>query len=278
MSFFSNFLIALRQLFAPKAKPALFYRRKPLGPAFTQVNEDTIRIDEGDLTGWEFKMTFEVTDDEAHVHLFREGKEIGHCDLQRHAHEAAIVLWNIVVQEQLRHKGLASIMARVAFRRLMELHKTGSFAIRMIRLIKPSDKITKIQNVGIGVIARKLGFTAEYNLEQLLRQRNIQLIELIRSDGVMPPGYRIVLKIFPLVLIAFLVNPENGKPYPDGHVIYNSLVTPDTAEMWAQEGRIIIGNGNYFLRKEGIEELINHIAADEFEASDYARRIRPVSV
>lgn len=275
MSFFERLFDALRSLFAPRPQPVIF-DPKPFGPRLEPLLDETVRIEEGDLKGQVLKLTSTVSEDEAHVFLARDGKQIGHADFQRNAMEASIVLWNIVVQEDMRHKGLASIMARVGFRRLIELHKTASFGIRMLRLIKPSERITKIQNVGIGVIARKLGFSPEYDLTKLLRQQNIQLIELIPASELMPPGYRIVLKVFPLVLIAFLVESETGRPYPGGHKIYNSLVTPETAEQWVSERTLIIGNGNYLLREDGIEELINHLATNQAEAGVYARRIRPV--
>jgi len=277
MNFIVNLLESLRRLFAPRPKSVVFFAPKPLGPKYSHRDDATIVPEEGEFAGQEFQMTHEITEDEAHVHLLRNGKEIGHCDIQRNAHEASIVLWNIVVQEQLRHKGFASIMTFAGFRKMLELHKNASFAVRMIRLIKPSEKITRIQNVGIGVISRKLGFSAEYDLQALLRQQNIQVIELISSDGVMPPGYRIVLKSYPLVLIAFLVDPDTNKPYPSQHRIYNSLVTAESAEVWAKEGRIIIGNGNYLLRRGGIETIINHLATNETEATIYAQRIRPAA-
>lgn len=267
----------LQRIFGSRPQANYVFVRKPMGPVYEWLNEKTIRITEGELQGWEFGMTMDITDDEAHVHLSRAGAEIGHCDLQRHGFEATIVLWNIVVKDELRHKGLASIMAAHAFRKLLELEKSASCSIRMLRLIKPSDKITKIQNVGIGVISRKLGFSPEYDLNSLLKQKNIQMVELIGTDGVMPPGYRIVLSVYPLVLIAFLVDPETGKPYPSGHRIYNSLVTPESAESWVGEQKIIIGNGNYVLRREGIEELINHLATNDVEAGIYAQRLKPVA-
>lgn len=265
---------ALRRLFSSKPRPVSF-DPKPFGPAFEYLEADRIRMTEGEFQGQEFSLKTEVTDDEAHVYLNNNGTRVGHCDIQRNAHEATVVLWNIVVQEQLRHKGFASIIAHHAFRQMVELHKSASYGVRMLRLIKPSERITKIQNIGIGVISRKLGFAPEYDLRALLRQQNIQMIEFISSDGVMPPGYRIVLKSFPLVLIAFLVDPETGKPYPGNHRIYNSLVTSETAENWVDGRMIIIGNGNYLLRRDGVNEMINHLAKNDTEASIFARRIKP---
>lgn len=221
-------------------------------------------------------MTFEVSDSEAHVHLLRRGAEIGHCDFEREAPEAAVVLWYIWVEEALRQHGLASIMARFGLRRMIELHKSASYAIRMLRLIKPSERITKIRNVGIAVLSRKLGFASEYELESLLNEGNVQAIELIAADEGTPPGYRIVLKDMPYVLILFLVDPENGRPYLGGHPIYNSLVSPESARRWLAERMIVIGNGNYVLRQDGISEMVNHIADNEAEAQTFAHRIRPV--
>jgi hypothetical protein len=277
VSFFRNLIDTLRRLLVPAPRSVAFFAPKPFGPGHRYRDETSIVLDEGEFAGQEFHLTHEISEDEAHVHLSYRGREIGHCDIQRNAHEASIVLWNIVVQEQLRHKGFASLMTYAGFRKMLELHKNAVFAVRMIRLIKPSEKITRIQNVGIGIIARKLGFSPEYDLQALLREQNIQVIELISSDGVMPPGYRIVLKSYPLVLIAFLVDPDTNKPYPSQHRIYNSLVTAESAEVWAKEGRIIIGNGNYLLRRHGIETLINHLATNETEAAIYAQRIRPVT-
>jgi hypothetical protein len=276
MGLFSGLASALRGLFGPRTKP-VSYIHKPFGPPFEHLDDETIRILDGELKGREFKLTTSVTDDEAHVYLNSNGTRIGHADIQRNAMEASVVLWNIVVRDDMRHKGLASLMANHGFRQMLELHNPASFGIRMLRLIKPQDKTTKIQNVGIGVISRKLGFSPEYDLHTLLRQSNIQLIELIETDGIMPPGYRIVLKSFPLVLIAFLVDPATDKPYPSGHRIYNSLVSPDVAAEWGNGRMIIIGNGNYILRRGGIEEMINHVAANEAEAQVYARRIRGVN-
>lgn len=265
----------LVRFFSKKEESALWFERKPMGPAYASLDEDMIRIEEGDLKDRGFRLTTEVSDDEAHVHLFEEAKEIGHCDIQRNAHEATVVLWNIVVQEQLRHKGLASIMAHTGFRRMLELHHSPSFGIRMIRLVKPVDRITKLQNVGIGVIARKLGFSPQYDLDRILVRKNIQLVEPIPAAGDMPPAYRIVLSVFPLVLIAFLVDPFTSHPLPRDHQLYGQIVEPETVEDWVHDRLIVIGNGNYILKRAGIPEMINHLAASADEARVLARRIRP---
>ena len=274
MDFVNGILSALRRWFAPE--PQRFnYTPRPFGPAIEQLEGNSVRILEGGLKDQIFDLSTVVTDDEAHVFLHLDGKQVGHADIQRNAFEASIVLWNIVVQENMRHNGLASLMTRTGFRRMLELHKKPSFAIRMIRLIRPKDRLTKVQNIGIGIIARKLGFSPEYDLRRILVRDNIQVIEFLDSDGTMPPAYRIVLKVFPLVLVAFVVDPYNQKPFSHGHPFYTQRVFPETIESWVGDRMIIIGNGNYLLRRNGIPSLINHIARNELEAQQLARRILP---
>lgn len=274
MSMVSGVLATLRRWFAPKPPP-FAYAPEPLGPAIERLEGDKVLILEGELKDQIFELTTTVSDDEAHVFLNQDGRQIGHTDLQRNAFEASIVLWNIVVQEDMRHKGLASLMARTAFQRLLEVQAKPSFAIRMIRLIRPKDRHTKVQNIGIGVIARKLGFTPEYDLPRVLVRDNIQVVEFLDSDNNMPPAYRIVLKDFPLVLVAFVVDPYNQKPFSHGHPFYLKEVFPETIESWVGDRMIIIGNGNYLLRRDGIPYLINHLARSESEAQILAQRIRP---
>ena len=274
MNVFSGIFSTLRRWFAPEPQRHA-YAPGLLGPAIEPLEGNKVRILEGGLTGQVFDLSTVVSDDEAHVFLHLDGKQVGHADIQRNAFEASIVLWNIVVQENLRNNGLASLMIRIGFQRMLELHKKPSFAIRMIRLIRPKDRVTKVQNIGIGIIARKLGFSPEYDLPALLVRDNIQVIEYLESDGVMPPGFRIVIKVFPLVLVAFVVDPFTGKPFSRVHPFYQQHVFPETVETWVGDGKIIIGNGNYLLRRNGIPNLINHIARDELEAQQLARRIIP---
>ena len=213
----------IRRLFPPTTKSAVRFQAKLLGPAYDRIDGDPdgpsapsqaggrIRLREGPSAGQEFQLTFEASDREAHVHLRRDGEEVGHCDFERDAPEVDVVLWYIWVTEASRRHGLASIMARFGLRQMLELHKSASYAIRMLRLINPSERITKIRNVGIAVLSRKLGLASEYDLGSLLTEGNVQGIDLIDADEETPPGYRIVLKDLPYVLIVFLVDPENGR-------------------------------------------------------------------
>jgi GNAT superfamily N-acetyltransferase len=204
------------------------------------------------------------------------GETLAHCEVQLHAPEADVVMWNIAVNPELRQHGVASLLVRTVFRRILDRGQPVSFALRMLQLIRPEESTTRAQNVGIGVIARKLGFSPEYNLVRLLNRNNIQLIELLESEDSLPPAYRIVLDSYPLVLLAFLVDPDTDRPFPGGHPIYYSLVTPEAAETWSRDRMIIVGNGNYVLRRNGIGSLVNHLASDPLQARAYHELIVPV--
>jgi hypothetical protein len=266
----------LKSLFASRRDAGYVYERHPLGPEYAWLSPERVRIGSGALAGREFTLTTEIKDGEAHFRAMDGSDELGHADVERGAPEAGVVLWFVTVREDLRQKGLASILVRVALRQMLKLHGSSSYAIRMLRLIEPNEQITKIRNVGIAVLSRRLGMDSEFDLEALLRQGNVQTIELIAADGPTPPGYRIVIKTVPYVLIAFLTDPVTGRPFPDGHRIYNSLVSPESAMRWVQDRMIVIGNGNYVLRRDGINEMVNHLADNETEAREFIRRVRPV--
>lgn len=266
----------LSSIFRPKPKVEAGFVAKPFGPGYELLNDGKVRVREGRFAGQTFELSLQESEHEMHVRLKADTGEVGHCDLEFNTHEANVVLWYLGVQEEYRQCGLASLIARVALRRALMQRKKATFAIRMLRLIKPNERVTRIQNVGIAVIARKLGFSSEYSLEELLRQQNVELIELIESDAATPPGYRIVLKSLPYVLIAFLVDPATGHPLPTGHPAYSSLVTPEAGEQWVRERRIIIGNGNAVLRRDGVSEMVARLADNSFEAHDFRQRIRPL--
>jgi|UniRef100_A0A7C3Z2V0 hypothetical protein len=267
-----------RSLFAPPSRlPKDFYfSPQPLGPKFEWVSPDRIRVLEGFFENKIFRVISEIAPKEAHFFLELDGKVVGKVDLERNAPEATIVLWNIVVEKPLRHKGLASILTFISFRELLRLHNQASFFIRMVRLIKPSEKEIRAQNVGIGVIAKKLGFSPEYNLPQLLLEKNIVEITPLPAFEDMPPAYRIVLRSYPLVLVSFLVDPKTSHPFDESNPIYRSVITPDVAQVWLSNGMIIIGNGNYILKREGLNRMINHLARNEEEAKIFFRKIKPL--
>ncbi len=265
-----------RWLFPPSPPKDFYFSPQPLGPRFEWVSQDKIRILEGFFQDRIFRVIPEIEPKDAHFFLELDGRVVGKVDLERNAPEATIVLWNIVVDKPLRHKGLASILTFISFRELLRLHNQASFFIRMVRLIKPSEKDIKAQNVGIGVIAKKLGFSPEYDLPRLFLEKNIVEITPLPPFEDIPPAYRIVLRSYPLVLVSFLVDPKTSHPLEEDNPLYKSVITPEVARVWLSNGMIIIGNGNYLLKREGLNQMISHLARNEQEAMIFYRKIKPL--
>lgn len=229
---------------------------------------------EGQLGGQVFGIETTVTDGAARLLLTQGGREVGQTLVERNPPGEGIVLWDIGVRPELRRKGLAAVMTWCVFRELIGLQKTASFRIRMITSVKPDDRGTEIQNLGICVVANRLGLTPEFDLARLLQPDNISKIEVIPAGSNAPPGFKISIKTFPLLLIAFLLDRDTHKPVSDFDTYVrlsrNELLVLD----WVRGGHIVVSNGNYWLTTAGAGRFLNSLAVDPQEAEDFRQRLR----
>lgn len=272
MSFLSSVAGFFRRAFV-KELP-FQWRPGRIGPRFRWLDHSRIRVLEGTLKGREMEVTTEVKERTASLFAVLDGKRIGRTYIERDPPGVGIELWDIAVQEQYRRKGVASIMTYVIFRELLAQQQKAIFKIRMIRLMKPSDKNIELQNVGIGVIGNRLGFTPEFNIERIMRPANVVGLSILPAKGDFPPSFKIVIRTFPLVLIAFILDQDTLKPVDDFRTYVQLMKDETVIYQWVRKGLIVIGNGNYRLRKNGIDQFINHLATDEFEARVFRRRVR----
>lgn len=216
----------------------------------------------------------EILDARAGVYVSLDGRQIARTYIDRDPPGKGIVLWDIVVKEQYRRQGIASVMTYVGFRKLLSIQETAFFKIRMMRLVKPGDKNVELQNVGIGVIGNRLGFTPELNVDNILRPDNVTSLEILPPKGDFPPSLKIVLRTFPLVLIAFVLDAHSLK-LTDDFRTYDKLASNESLIFdWVRRGLIAIGNGNYRLRRNGLDQFVNHLATDEPEARVFRRQVR----
>ncbi|MEO0082675.1 MAG: GNAT family N-acetyltransferase [candidate division WOR-3 bacterium] len=262
----------LRRTFVKE--PPFTWRPGRIGPRFQWLDHDHIRILSGPLKDQVLEIVTEIKDKTASVFASIDGKRIGRTYIERNPPGVGVELWDIAVQEAYRRKGIASIMTYIIFRELLSIQERAVFKIRMMRLMKPSDKNIELQNVGIGVIGNRLGFTPEFDIERILRPANIVGITVLPAKGGFPPSFKIVIRTFPLVLIAFVLDTDTLRPVEDFRT-YVQLTKDETVIYdWVRRGLIVIGNGNYRLRKAGVEQFVNHLATDEFEARVFRRRVR----
>jgi len=198
----------------------------------------------------------------------------GEVSIERDPPGKGVVLWDIAVRERLRGNGLAAVMTWCAFRGLVQVQETSTFRIRMVRSLKAGEKGVEVQNVGIGVIAARLGFKPEINLTKVLDNRNITDIGVIEKQNGSPPGLRIILRSAPLVLVAFLLDPDTLKPLSDDGVYIELRKDRELMREWAFSGRLVISNGNYCLRRAKAEGFADLLATDEQEARLFRARVR----
>jgi len=257
-------------------EPEFTWKPGRIGPRFEWLDHDHVRVLEGPLANQEMELITEIFDDKANVFASINGKRIGRTYVERDPPGRGIVLWDIAVQKEYRRKGVASIMTYVIFRELLSMQEKAFFKIRMIRLMKPSDTNVELQNVGIGVIGNRLGFTPEFDIEKLLRPSNITGITVLPAKGDFPPSFKIVIRTYPLVLIAFVLDQDTLKPVDDFRTYVRLTKDERIIFNWVRKGLIVIGNGNYWLRRDGLDKLVNHLAADEFEARTFRRQVRGV--
>jgi hypothetical protein len=159
------------------------------------------------------------------------------------------------------------------FRELLKLQQQATFAIRMVRILKPGDKDVELQNMGMGVIANRLGFTPEFDLERILRPGNITDVDIIPDRPGFPPAFKITVQTFPLVLIAFVLDQDTHKPVDDYQTYVKLARDERTIRDWVRRGLIVISNGNYLLRRDGIGSFLNHVASTPEEAQEFRRKV-----
>lgn len=261
---------------ALRRTPRFVWHPGRVGPRFRTLGPDLIRILDGDLAGRELALKTELLPTKAQVYASLDGRQVGRAYVERDPPGRGIILWDVAVKEGFRRKGIASIMVCRIFRELLAHQRVGTFRIRMIRLMKPADRNIELQNVGIGVIGNRLGFTPEFNLKRLLKPANVTGIEVLPAKNGFPPSFKVVIKTFPLVLIAFVLDPDSHRPVDDFRTYVRLMKDERTIYDWVGRGLIVIGNGNYCLRSAGLDRFADHLATDEFEARVFRRRVRGV--
>ncbi|MEO0022815.1 MAG: hypothetical protein ABIJ93_03045, partial [candidate division WOR-3 bacterium] len=236
---------------------------------------DTIRVLEGGLAGKILGVRTELMANNAACSLQDQGRLIGTVSIERNPPGKGIILWDAQVHPQYRRNGLAAIMTWIIFRELLLNQTVATFRIRMVRSLKAGANGVELQNVGMGVIAVRLGFTPELNLERTIRGDNITEIEAMPAVNGSPPALKIGLRHDPFMLVAFVLSPDTMKPTNDFRTYLEIKNNTFIIHEWAEKGLLVV-NGNYLLRTPQINHFVNRIAVDEAEALIFRNKIRGV--
>jgi hypothetical protein len=263
----------------------LAWRPERIGPRFDWLDHDRIRIRDGRLAGAELGIATQVFSGTATCSLHLAGRGVGKVILEREPGRS-VTLWELGVAPSQRGTGFASILTWVAFRELLAVEESAEFRIRMVRTLRVSghepdrpDAVeagSGVQNIGMCVIANRLGFTSDLDVEAALRPDNVVRRSVLEAGNGMPPALEVVLKTDPLVLICLVLDPESSLPVRN-RGIYLQLANDATmlAE-WLQSGSAVVTNGNFSLRASGVNRFINRIAVDEEEAARFRGVVRAV--
>jgi len=243
-------------------------------PAFDWLDATHIRFGAGPLAGESLELAFALRPNEARATLYHYGATVGELHIERTPPGRGVVLWDVGVREDYRRRGLASLMTFVAFRRLLQAQKSATFRIRMVRLIKPADRDIEFQNVGMGVIASRLGFESELDVERLLRPDNVLSVDALPPSGGFPPGLKIVIRTDPLVLVGFVLDSDTKKPVADLGTYIRLLRNEADLYDWVAKRLVVIGNGDFRLREAAIDRFIGCIARNPKEAREYGAKVR----
>jgi len=253
---------------------ASIWRPRRIGPRFRWLDHDTIRLVDGKLAGQEFGLTTDIQRATAEL-VLTEGKErVGELSIERTPPDEGVVLSNIGVTERLRGNGLAAIMTWCMFREMVLAQETATFRIRMVRSPISGETNPDVQNVGIGVVAARLGFEPELDLQQTLDPRNVTGVDVVEKQLGTPPRLRIMLRSEPLVLVAFALSPETLKPLSDDAMYIELRKDRDLMRDWAISGRLVTSNGDYCLRRAKAERFADILATDAEEARLFRARVR----
>jgi hypothetical protein len=267
--------ISSDQLVRSRNGPAAGFIWDPvkIGPSFEWIDHDTIRVLEGGLAGKILGVKTELMVNNAACYLLDQKKMIGTVSIERTPPGKGIVLWDAQVKPECRQNGLAAIMTWIIFRELLLNQTVATFRIRMVRSFKVKDNGFELQNVGMGVIAVRLGFTPELNLERTIHGDNITEIEALPAINGNPPALKIGLRTDPFILTAFVLNPDTMKPTNDFRTYLELKNNDFLIHEWAKNGLLVV-NGNYVLRTPQINHFVNRIAVDEAEAISFRNKIR----
>ncbi len=244
------------------------------GPKFDWLDATHLRLAVGPLAGETFELTTEVKPATAHSTLYHYGSVVGECHIERTPPGRGVVLWDVGVREAYRRRGLASLMTLVAFRRLLEIQRSATFRIRMVRLVKPSDRDIEFQNVGMGVIAYRLGFESELDITRLLHPDNLVSADILPAKGDFPPGLKMVIRTDPLVLVGFVLDSDTKKPVSDLGTYVRLMRREADLQDWLAKGLVVICNGDFRLPEAGIDRFLGCIARSQAEARDFRAKVK----
>ena len=270
------------------------------GPHYT-IAGGRLTTDSGPLAGTSMRVERSVSPTRADFSLYELGgaspaadrqppEPVAHCHFDRDPETGTETLLSIFIRSEFRHRGLTTLLVRLSFRELLHSGKKHWFAIRKLMQVdtegrnqaqapgtpKPEDpplSRISLHNVGIGMVALRLGFRPEPDIERLLAPGNVKAVQAIPPDPPSPPGLLLRLGTLPALLVAALIDPETGQPLNDA-AAYQRFVSPKQLLRHALAGEAVVGNIDYILPRAALEPLASRLANDQAELRRFVAALR----
>lgn len=278
----------------------------PFGPAYT-LNGHRLTIESGPLAGTALRIEGGVSRTKADFSFYEAADSnspvlyhsslvasdpMAHCHFDRDPETGTETLWGIFVRSEFRHRSLATLLVRFALRELLATGRRHWVAVRKLMQVdtegrsraqtpgntKPeagnqqSPRIS-LHNLGIGLVALRLGLRPEPDLERLLAPGNVESVQALPPDPPTPPGLLVRLGTLPGLLVAALLDPGTGHPLTDAEA-YERFVSPRQLLRQALSGEAIIGNIDYVLPRVAAEPLAARLANDHAELRRFTAALR----
>ena len=264
----------------------LAWQPERIGPRFEWLDNERIRIRDGRLAGTEFGITTQIYAGTASCSLHLAGRGVGKVIVEREQ-ARSVKLWELGVAPSQRGTGLASILTWVIFRELLVVQESAEFRIRMVRTLRTpghepncrdgnGSRPSGVQNIGMCVIANRLGFTSDLDVKSALRPGNVVRRSVLEAGNGTPPALEVVLRTDPLVLICLVLDPASSLPLRDRNVYLRLANDEAMLADWLGSGWVVVTNGNLSLRAPGVGRFISRMAVDEEEWMRFGRVVRGV--
>jgi hypothetical protein len=270
----------------------------PFGPRYV-LSGDQLAIESGPLAGTTMRIERKTSDIKADFAFYAcsaagsaDTDPVAHCHFDRDPETGTETFWDIFIRSDYRYRGLASLLARFTFRELLSSGRRHWFAIRKLmqvdsearRHVPVSDKQTSevqspqspriaLHNLGIGLVALRLGFQPEPDIDRLLAPGNVKAIQALPPEPPSPPGLLLRLGTLPGLLVAAFLDPDTGRPLTDPEA-YERFVSPRQLLRQTLAGQAIIGNIDYILPRSAIEPLAARLANDGAEFRRFTAALR----
>lgn len=272
------------------------------------LSGDRLSIQSGTLVGTVLRMERDTSDTRADFAFYHiadgdspppnrrppdTSEPVAHCHFDRDPETGTETLWGIFIRSELRHRGLATLLVRLTFRELLASGRRHWFAIRKLMQVdseasrrqalisgnpkpesqNPQSSHISLHNLGLGLVALRLGFRPEPDLERLLARGNVKAIKALPPEPPSPPGLLLRLDTLPGLLVAAFLDADTGQPLSSAEA-YRRFVSPRQLLRHASAGEAIVGNIDYILPRAAIVPLAVRLANDHTELKRFTAALR----